>query len=80
MNTLAVNVRTGRPVRWPRHPFTTGTDRAEFHCVWNGQHYRLASLSAHLKKKVPAGMNLLIDSRYQTKIVPQSEVHVRHRI
>lgn len=80
MNTLAVNLRTGRPVKWPKHPYETGTDHAEFNCVYEAQHYRLASGAAHRREKVPSGTSLLIDSRWQTKLVPTEKVHISHRI
>lgn len=80
MKTLAVSLTTGRPVRWPKQPYNTGTDKAEFHCVWKGKWYRLASLSAHLKRLVPAGSNLLIDERWEAVLAPSTEVTISHRI
>lgn len=56
---------------------TTATDKYRFDCVYKGAWYWLGSLSDHLKHKVPAGKSLLIDFKtYQTRIVPQSEVHI----
>ena len=80
MTGIAINLGTGRPTKWPKYGYETGVDRAEFWCVWNGQHYRLLSLSAHLEKKVPAGKSLIIDRMYHSQIVPQSEVHIGTRI
>lgn len=61
-------------------PWKTGTDKAEFWCVYKGTHYRLACLSAHLKRKVPADKYLLIDSRYNYILAPKAEVAISTRI
>lgn len=77
----AINLTTGRPAKWPKQqPWKTGTDKAEFHCVWKGKWYRLASLSAHLKHNVPDGFNLLIDERWETVLAPREQIHIAHRI
>lgn len=62
-----------------RH-WSTGTDRAEFNCVWKGQHFRLMSLSEHLKQKIPDDRFLLMDKDYRTHLAPKQDVHIGHRI
>lgn len=78
--SLGVNLRTGRPKHWPRYPYGTGTDHAMFWVVWNGAHYMLASLSAHLRKKVPEGKFLLLDNLYRETLAPKNEVAFGQRI
>lgn len=80
MDSIAINVVTGRPTKWPRHPWFTGTDHAEFECVWQGNWYRLLSLSQHLKQKIKPGFYLIVDRMYHERIVPQNEVHISRRI
>jgi len=81
MNSIAINLRTGRPAKWPKYPYNTGTDKAEFYCVWKAKHYILASLSDHIRKKVPATHNLLIETnRADHVLAPKGEVRVSYRI
>lgn len=56
----------------------TGSDKADFYCVWKGNWYRLASLSVHIKEGVPKGKYLLLDGMYRHYLAPKTEVHIAH--
>lgn len=72
---------TGKKSYW-----STGTDHAEFWCVWKGAHFRLASGAKHRKEQVgiPGGPNedkfILVDAQYRVQLAPKSEVTISHRI
>ena len=75
---LAVSLKTGRPTKWPKHPYPTGTDRAEFNCAHEGTWWIMASGEQHRNHNVPSGM-VMIYPRYhfnQRKIVPHDQVNI----
>lgn len=60
--------------------YKTGTDKAQFYCVFRGSHFVLASLSEHLKHKVPDDKFLLFDKQYRKTLAPKNEVAIGDRI
>jgi hypothetical protein len=56
----------------------TPSDRQEFNVAWRGTRYRLASLSEHVRCKVPAAgpKYLLYDSMCRAILAPRAEVFI----